>query len=228
MSDSPPRKEELVREVFESIRDRYDLLDSLISAGLDQRWRRFALKKLGLKGSSEVLDCGAGTGKLTKMILDSCPDCRVTSLDITKSMFRPSILPETRFIVASAESMPLEDSSFNAVASAYLTRNLGSVDNYFREAFRVLRSGGRLVNLDIYNPTIPGFSLLFRIYFYHLVPVVGNMATKSKSYTYLANSVKNFHSQETVMEKLESAGFKETGFKKLMGGSIGIHWGLKP
>lgn len=228
MTESPLKKEELVRQVFESIQDRYDLLDSLISAGMDQRWRRFALQQLDLKDSSEVLDCGAGTGKLTRMILDACPGCKVTSLDITRSMFRPSIMPDTKFIVASAEEIPLEASSFNAVVSAYLTRNLSNVDNYFSEAFRVLKSGGRFVNLDIYNPTLPGFSLLFRIYFYHLVPVIGNIATGSKSYTYLANSVKNFHSQETINEKIETAGFTSTGFKKMMGGSIGIHWGLKP
>ena len=228
MTDSPQGKEELVRNVFESIQDRYDLLDSLISAGLDQRWRKYALQKLELQDSSEVLDCGAGTGKLTRMILEGCPGCKVTSLDITKSMFRPSILPETKFIVASAEKIPLPDSTFNAVASAYLTRNLSSVDSYFSEAFRVLRSGGRFVNLDIYNPTLPGFSMLFRIYFYHLVPVIGNIATRSKSYTYLANSVRNFHSQETVLQKIAAAGFTNTGFKKLMGGSIGIHWGTKP
>jgi demethylmenaquinone methyltransferase/2-methoxy-6-polyprenyl-1,4-benzoquinol methylase len=228
MTESPLKKEEMVKQVFENIQDRYDLLDSIISAGMDQRWRRFALEKLDINDANEILDCGAGTGKLTRMIIDSCPGCRVTSLDITQSMFRPSILPETRFIVASAEDMPLESSSFNAVVSAYLTRNLGNVDNYFREAFRVLKNGGRFVNLDIYNPTLPGFSTLFRIYFYHIVPVIGNAATHSKSYTYLANSVKNFHSQETIQEKIEAAGFVHTGFKKMMGGSIGIHWGTKP
>lgn len=228
MTESPLKKEEVVRQVFESIQDRYDLLDSLISAGMDQRWRRIALQHLALRDREDVLDCGAGTGKLTRMILNACPRCSVTSLDITKSMFRPSILPETRFIVASAEEMPLEDSAFDAVASAYLTRNLNNVDNYFREAYRVLRSGGRFVNLDIFNPTLPGFSILFRIYFYHIVPVIGNTATKSKSYSYLANSVRNFHTHEKIMEKMKSAGFKNTGYRKMMGGSIGIHWGTKP
>ncbi len=222
------KKEDLVKQVFENIQDRYDLLDSIISAGVDQKWRRYALQKLDLKKSSDVLDCGAGTGKLTRMILDRCPDCRVTSLDITRSMFRPSILPETKFVVASAENMPLDDASYSAVVSAYLTRNLESVDRYLSEAFRVLRSGGRFVNLDIYDPTLPGFSVLFRIYFYHIVPVIGNTATKSKSYTYLANSVRNFHSQETILEKIKTAGFTDAGFKRLMGGSIGIHWGTKP
>ena len=228
MPEPSLKKEDLVRQVFENIQDRYDILDSIISAGLDQKWRRYALQKLDLKKSCDVLDCGAGTGKLTRMILDRCPDCRVTSLDITQSMFRPSILPETKFVVASAEDMPLDDASYSAVASAYLTRNLESVDRYFGEAFRVLRSGGRFVNLDIYNPTLPGFSVLFRIYFYHIVPVIGNTATKSKSYTYLANSVRNFHSQETILEKLKTAGFIDAGCKRMMGGSIGIHWGTKP
>lgn len=228
MAEQPvKKKEELVRGVFESIQDRYDLLDSLISAGMDQRWRRMLISELNLGESSEVLDCGAGTGKLTRMILESCPKCRVTSLDITESMFRPSVLPDCKFVVASAEKMPFPDESYDAVVGAYLTRNLGSVDSYFSEAMRVLKPGGMFANLDIYNPTLPGFSLLFSLYFYHIVPVIGNAATRSDSYTYLANSVKNFHSPEVVMEKMKDAGFINGSMKKMMLGSIALHVGQK-
>lgn len=227
MSEQPFRKEELVRNVFENIQDRYDLLDSLISAGLDQRWRRMLISSLHLRDGAHVLDCGAGTGKLTKMILETCPTCKVTSLDITEGMFRPSILPDCKFVVANAENMPFENESFDAVVSAYLTRNLESVDSYFSEALRILKPGGSFANLDIYNPTMPGFAQLFSIYFYHIVPFVGNVATGSKSYTYLAKSVKNFHAPEVVWEKIEAAGFDDVNLKKMMLGSIALHTGKK-
>ena len=227
MVEQPLRKEEIVRGVFESIQDRYDLLDSIISGGMDQRWRRILISSLHLKSGDRVLDCGAGTGKLTRMILDHCPDCIVTSLDITESMFRPSILPDTNFVVASAERIPLADSSFDAVVSGYLTRNLESVDAYFGEAMRVLKKGGIFANLDIYNPTIPGFAQLFSIYFYHFVPVLGNLATKSKSYTYLAKSVRNFFSPEVILDKIREAGFAGVSMKKMMLGSIALHVGEK-
>lgn len=221
------RKEELVKGVFESIQDRYDLLDSIISAGMDQRWRRMLISDLNLSSGSRVLDCGAGTGKLTRMILDLYPGCDVTSLDITESMLRPSILPETNFIVASAEDIPLEDSSCDAVVSAYLTRNLESVNRYFSEAYRVLKPGGTFANLDIYPPTLPVFSLLFSLYFYHIVPVIGNAATKSESYTYLANSVRNFHSPEVIRGRIQAAGFSDVRMRKMMLGSIALHVGKK-
>ncbi len=227
MAEQPLKKEELVRNVFENIQDRYDLLDSLISAGMDQRWRRRLIWSLNLKEGAAVLDCGAGTGKLTRMILESCPTCKVTSLDITEGMFRPSILPDCKFVVASAQDMPFENESFDAVVSAYLTRNLESVDSYFSEAMRVLKQGGMFANLDIYNPTIPGFSQFFALYFYHFVPFLGDHATDSDSYTYLAKSVKNFFHPETIAEKIISAGFRDVNMQKMMLGSIALHVGKK-
>lgn len=227
MAEQQLRKEELVRNVFENIQDRYDLLDSIISAGMDQRWRKKLIDSLNLKEGSQVLDCGAGTGKLTRMILDSCPSCKVTSLDITEGMFRPSILPDCKFVVASAQDMPFEDRSYDAVVSGYLTRNLESVDKYFSEAFRVLKPGGMFANLDIYNPTLPGFSQLFGLYFYHFVPFLGDHVTDSDSYTYLAKSVKTFHSPEAIREKVISAGFTNVKMKKMMLGSIALHVGKK-
>lgn len=228
MSEQQARKEELVRNIFENIQDRYDLLDSIISAGMDQRWRRRLIDSLNLKKGSHVLDCGAGTGKLTRMILESCPTCKVTSLDITEGMFRPSILPECKFVVASALDMPFDEGSYDAVVSAYLTRNLDSVDKYFLEAKRVLKPGGGFANLDIYPPNLPVYSQLFGLYFYHFVPFLGDRMTDSDSYTYLSKSVKNFFSPETIKDKIQKSGFLGVEMKRMMLGSIALHVGKSP
>ncbi len=225
--DQSGKKEELVVHVFESIQDRYDLLDSFISMGMDQRWRRILVSELGLKPGQTVLDCGAGTGKLTHGILQACPTCSTISLDITQSMFRQSYLPDTRFITASAENIPLDDCSVDAVASAYLTRNLENLDRYFAEVRRVLKPGGIFANLDIYNPRMPGFSPLFGLYFYHIVPVFGNLVTKSTSYSYLAESVRKFYSPDVVSQKIENAGLKVRKCKTMMLGAIGMHVAVK-
>lgn len=220
-------KEAAVKGIFESIQDKYDFLDSMMSFGMDQGWRRLMVDSLELSEDMTVLDCGAGTGKLTKQIADRCGTCNLISLDITEKMFRPSILPETRFIVGSAEDIPLEDHSVDRVVSAFLTRNLNDVDTYFREAYRVLRKGGIFINLDIYNPRTPVFRQLFALYFFHIVPFIGDRLTKSKSYSYLARSVKLFHQPEVISRKIEDNGFRIRKLYSKMLGSINIHVSVK-
>lgn len=220
-------KEAHVRDVFEAIQDKYDLLDSIISLGMDQPWRKKVLNIMGLETGMTVLDSGAGTGKLTRMIRDRCSECRVISLDITEKMFRPSLLSDVEFIVGSAENMPLEDSIVDRAASCFLTRNLSSVDSYLDELKRVLKPGGIFVNLDIFPPSNVVFGKFFSFYFYRIVPGIGDRATNSNSYSYLANSVKNFISPGEMSQKIREHGF-ELIEQKVMGlGSVAIHAGRK-
>lgn len=216
-------KEAKVRGVFEAIQDKYDLLDSIISLGLDQPWRKRVIRAMEIGGRMTILDSGAGTGKLTKMIRDGCSDCRVISLDITEKMFRPSLLSGVEFVVASAEQMPLEENSVDRAASCFLTRNLSNVDAYLQELHRVMRKGGIFVNLDIYPPGNFVLGKLFAFYFYRIVPWIGDKATNSDSYSYLAKSVMNFISPDTMGEKIRNNGF-ELIDQQVMGlGSIAIH-----
>ncbi|MEM0155604.1 MAG: class I SAM-dependent methyltransferase [Thermoplasmataceae archaeon] len=215
--------EESVRSVFESIQDKYDFLDSMISFGLDQPWRKKMVRVMELRDGLHLLDCGAGTGKLTAIVSEKCPTCIMTSLDITEKMFRKSLVPRTSFVVGSAEKLPFPDSSMDRIMSAFLTRNLSSQKNYFDESFRVLKKGGLLVNMDIYKPVIPVYRELFSAYFFHIVPFIGDRMTHSKSYTYLANSVIRFKSSEEISRLISGAGMKVEKVLKLMLGSVVIH-----
>ena len=216
-----------MRKVFSSIHVSYDRLDSLISSGQDNRWRKKLVSLVSIPSRGTILDCGAGTGKLTDLLQKTFPGCDTISLDITMDMFRHGRNSRTRFIEASAEHIPLEDGSMDAVVSAYMTRNLISVDNYFSEAFRVLKHGGIMVNMDIFNPDTPVFSQFFSVYFYRLMPVIANYFSGTNAYTYLANSVKNFYTPEEISSKIKHAGFSDVLTKKLMLGSICIHSGKK-
>lgn len=220
-------KEKKVREIFNSIQEKYDFLDTLISMGQDERWRRFMVKNLDLRDNLEILDCGAGTGKLTRQILESCKTCRTTCLDVTDTMFRPEIFPDTKFIVASAEKIPMPDESVDRVVSAFLTRNLENVDNYFKEVHRVLRRGGIFINMDIFDPRMPVYRQFFSIYFYKIMPIIGNRMTGSRSYTYLAQSVKNFYDHGTLEEKISKSGISLKRSKSFMLGSVYVHIGTK-
>ncbi|MCL5802707.1 MAG: class I SAM-dependent methyltransferase [Candidatus Thermoplasmatota archaeon] len=220
-------KEKNVREIFNSIQDKYDFLDTLISMGQDERWRRFMVKNLELKDNLDVLDCGAGTGKLTRQIIEACGTCSTTCLDVTDSMFRPKLFPNTRFIVASAEHIPLPDESVDRVVSAFLTRNLENVDNYFSEVHRILRKNGIFINLDIFDPEIPVYRQFFSLYFYRMMPRIGNRMTGSKSYSYLAQSVKNFYDHETLETKIRNSGITLEISRPFMLGSVYVHKGVK-
>ncbi len=220
--------ENRVIEVFDRISEKYDLLDSLISWGMDQRWRREVVRLLDLRAGSRVLDCGAGTGKLAIQIRKSCPECRISIIDINENMLRRDLLPDVSFSVGSVESMPIDDGTQDRVTSAFLTRNVIRLERYFSEVYRVLDHGGVFVNLDIFNPSLPVYRDFFAMYFYRVVPLFGNLITSSKSYTYLANSVKKFVSPETFSSMLSLAGFKSVHFKQYMLGAVNIHVGVKP
>jgi len=220
-------KEKNVREIFNSIQEKYDFLDTLISIGQDERWRRFMVKNLDLRNNLEILDCGAGTGKLTRQIIESCKTCRTTCLDVTDTMFRPEMFPDTKFIVASAEKIPMPDESVDRVVSAFLTRNLENVDNYFNEVHRVLRRGGIFINMDIFDPRMPVYRQFFSIYFYKIMPIIGNHMTGSRSYTYLAQSVRNFYDHGTLEEKIRKSGISLKRSKSFMLGTVYVHIGTK-
>ncbi len=209
--------------VFNKISGKYDLLDSFISWGQDQRWRRRVVDDLDLKPGLDVLDCGAGTGKLSRLIVQRCPQCKLVALDINKNMFRSDLLPGVEFRVSSAEDLPFPDGTFDRIASAFLTRNVDHLDIYFSEVSRVLKPGGIFVNLDIFPSAVSWFNPLFSFYFYNVVPVFGNMVTKSQSYTYLAGSVKNFITPEKMNDLLLKSGFSVRPVRKFMYGTVAIN-----
>ncbi|WP_162053253.1 class I SAM-dependent methyltransferase [Thermoplasma acidophilum] len=220
-------KHQAVKKIFDQIATKYDLIDTIISLGLDQHWRRVLVSSLGLREGMRCLDCGAGSGKVTELIYFRCGGCDVTALDITDSMFNPELKKYVKFVVSPAESLPFPDASFDRVSSAFLTRNLADIDRYFAEVYRVLRPGGVFVNMDIYNPTRPVISEFFSLYFYRFVPFFGNRATGSKNYTYLANTVKYFHRPSVISQKLADRGFSVEA-TDLFFGAVYLHRSVKP
>lgn len=219
--------DEKVIEVFDRISGKYDLLDTMISWGMDQHWRKEVVRFLDLRPDLRVLDCGAGTGKLSALILKNCPECHLSIVDINENMLRRDLFPSVTFNVGSVEDMPMDDRSMDRITSAFLTRNVGRLERYFSEVYRILDSGGIFVNLDIFNPQIPVYRDFFSLYFYRIMPAFGNIITSSKSYTYLADSVKKFVTPETFSSMLELAGFKSVYFKPYMLGAVNIHVAVK-
>ena len=200
-------EEERVRSVFNSIYNKYDLIDSIISFGMDSAWRRTMISMAGSRQYKSILDCGAGTGKLTMQLRKKFPDARMVALDVSDQMI--SLIPDPGIerVVGSAVELPFDSSSFDLVTSAFLTRNVPSIEAYLKEAYRVLRKDGALINLDIHTPVIHGYREIFSLYFFHVVPIIGDLLTGSNSYSYLSNSVRNFVGPDELIDKARQAGF---------------------
>ena len=229
----------LVRNLFDRIAWRYDLLNRIISFRLDSRWRRKAIRALGVAGRPAlVLDLGTGTGALA---LDACkllaPGSRVVGLDFSRSMLihakdrtsRAGHAARAAYILAHALAAPVRSESFDAVMSAFVLRNVGDLGSFFRESYRVLKPGGRMVSLDMFPPPQGVFSRLYWFYFGRLMPWIGGVVSGDPAaYRYLSDSVRAFVSPEKVADTIASAGFVDTRTVRYLRGAICLQVATRP
>ena len=232
-------KPRYVAEMFGRIAARYDLMNTLMTAGQDQRWRRTVARMAvetpnaelrrgkGARGTL-ILDIGTGTGRLAEAILKAHPSARVLGLDFTEAMLRRARrqINPTR---ADALSLPFADHQFDAVVSAFVVRNLASVADGIAEQVRVLRPGGLLVVLE----TTPGprglLGRLIRLYFRLVVPALGRLiARDSAAYTYLPESTMAFLEPARLASILTGYGLIDVRVRPLALGSVAISSASKP
>ncbi len=224
-----------VREMFARIAPRYDAANRVLTAGMDERWRKRAISILQPPHGGAVLDLCCGTGDLVFHLLRTDPAMRVTGIDFCAPMLdgaRARAAKEARgsatFIEGDVMSLPFDDRSFDGATMGFSLRNVVDIDQVLSEALRVLRPGARFVNLDVSKAPSPLFKRFFDLYFYKLVPIVGGLVGGSKqAYTYLPNSLTHHPNADELRERFIRAGFRDAGFVRLMGGSIAIHYGTK-
>ena len=212
----------MVRDVFRDISRNYDFFDSLMSFGMDRRWRKVVVDMLDIQDGMRIMDVGAGSGKTIEEIAGRYPNSMIEAVDITQEMF-PENMKNVNFNIASAESIPFQDGTFARIVSCFLTRNVESLENYFFEAYRCLEPGGVFCNLDIFDPEKSFIAPLFRTYFYRIMPLLLDRTSRSHSYSYLAGSVKRFISPSAMEGMLENTGFSSVTTKRLAGGTVYIH-----
>lgn len=218
-----------VHNTFGRIAGRYDLMNRLMTAGQDRRWRRETIRRLDLKPGERLLDLGAGTGDLGRAALRQQPGLHLVSADFSLEMLlagkRSGRLP---WLEADALHLPFEDNSFEAVVSGFLLRNVGDLQAALKEQYRLLKPGGRMAVLET---TRPGRSLLAPFVWLHMhivIPLIGRLvAGDPQAYRYLPASSEAFLTAEGLAERMSAAGFKQVGFRRRMAGTIAIHWGEK-
>jgi demethylmenaquinone methyltransferase/2-methoxy-6-polyprenyl-1,4-benzoquinol methylase len=221
-----------VRQIFGQIAPRYDRLNRLMTAGQDLRWRREAIQQLEISPGMLILDAGAGTGDITLMIMQCCPQVRVIASDLTPEMIqvgknRPGGSRVT-WVVADANDLPFASGIFDGAISGYLLRNVGDLAATLSEQYRILRPAGRMVSLDTTPPQQNMLKPFINFYLRYGIPLLGHLfAANAEAYLYLPDSTEHFLGAEKLAEKMRSAGFSVVSFVRRMFGTMAIHKAIK-
>ncbi len=223
-----------VAGVFDSVAQRYDLMNDLMSGGLHRLWKAFTIDRSGVREGSRVLDVAGGTGDLSLAFARRAGKSgQVWLTDINNSMLthgrdrvadKGLLLPVAQ---CDAEKLPFPDDYFDCVSVAFGLRNMTHKDRALAEMFRVLRPGGRLLVLEfshVWKPLTP----LYDFYSFKVIPRIGELVTKDEaSYRYLAESIRVHPDQETLKSLMEQAGFEKVEYFNLTLGVVALHRGFK-
>lgn len=223
-----------VREMFGNIAGRYDLLNHLLSANVDKRWRRIVAnkvrEKLSAPASARILDVACGTGDLSLTLFETT-GAQVVGTDFCRPMLAiadgkiPSQVP---LIEGDALRLPFRSDSFDAVTIAFGLRNLSSVEDGLAELCRVLKPGGWVAVLEFSTPSNAILRGLYGAYFRRVLPLIGGAISGSLSaYVYLPTSVQSFPDQRRLALLMEQAGYEQVGYQNLTGGIAALHIGRK-
>jgi demethylmenaquinone methyltransferase/2-methoxy-6-polyprenyl-1,4-benzoquinol methylase len=235
MVSDPAGKGAYVRDMFAAIAPRYDRANRLLTAGVDEAWRRRAVAELAAPRGGRVVDLCCGTGDLVFGLLRSDPELDVVGIDFTPAMLdgarsrakRSDPTGRATFLEGDVTRLPFPDAGFDGATMGFSMRNVVDVVGTLKEARRVLKPGARFVNLDVTKPSHPLVRRIFGLYFYSVVPLVGGLVGGSKTaYRYLPNSLTNFPDADGLADRFRAAGFREVRTIRLGFGAIALHVGV--
>ncbi len=216
--------------MFARIAPRYDLMNRLMTAGMDVAWRREMLQRAELSSGVRVLDIGTGTGDIAREISEQHPVALTIAADYTFEMMLAGKQSGRALNFSSADALrlPFADEMFDAVVSGFLLRNVTDLDRALREQYRVLKPNGRFVALDTTRPEKNLLSPFIQFHLQTIIPTLGRFITgQDGAYSYLTASTANFLRAEDLADRARAAGFHDVGFARKNFGTIAIHWGKK-
>jgi demethylmenaquinone methyltransferase/2-methoxy-6-polyprenyl-1,4-benzoquinol methylase len=217
-----------VQAMFDRIAGVYDLMNSVMTAGLHHRWRERAADMARLDLGDSALDVATGTGDLAiELSRRVGPQGEVVGSDFSEGMLELARrkAPELRFEHGNALSLPYDDDEFDAATVGFGARNFSDLPQGLREMARVVRPGGRVVILEITTPERPPLSLFFRLWFDRVVPLLGRFAGDSDAYSYLPSSVRRFPNARGLGAAMSAVGMVDVRWLLTAGGIIAIHVG---
>lgn len=222
--------------MFDAIARRYDMLNHLLSMGVDKGWRRKVVREVARSGAEQVLDVATGTGDLAIMLARKCPSAHITGIDLSEQMLafgaekvlRQGLGGRITLMQGDAEALPYTDAAFDAVTAAFGVRNFEDMERGMAEVFRVLRPGGSVWVLEFGVPRRKIFGTVYRFYFHRVLPVLGGMISRDRrAYAYLPQSVDGFPYGAAFVGILRGAGFSDCRVENLFGGVAQIYYAKK-
>lgn len=229
-------KQSLVRDVFDSVASKYDLMNDVMSFGAHHLWKHYTIKTSNIKAGDKVLDIAGGTGDLAAAFSKKTGDSgKVILSDINASMLeqgRKKLIDKgitgVEFAQLSAEDIPFADNSFDIVSIAFGLRNVTNKDKALREMYRVLKPGGCLLILEFSKTNNEMLEQAYDFYSFNIIPKMGKfIADDEDSYQYLAESIRKHPNQETLKQMTLDAGFNLCEYHNLTGGIVALHKAIK-
>lgn len=230
-------KRKLVAQVFDSVADRYDLMNDLMSMGAHRIWKRFFAEFAHIQPQMQVLDLAAGTADISSLISKKLgTGGRVFATDINYNMLangRDKIInkgeiEKIKFSLANAENLPFADQCFDRVTIAFGLRNVTDKDKALREMHRVLKPHGQALILEFSHVKNPLMQKAYDTYSFHILPKLGELVANDRdSYQYLAESIRKHPDQNTLKQMIYSAGFEHSDYTDMLNGIVAIHRGFK-
>ena len=225
-----------VKGVFDSVADRYDIMNDLMSGGLHRAWKRYTIDHAGVRPGHTVLDLAGGTGDLAMAFArQTGPQGYVVLADINAAMLArgrarlvdAGVAGNLAVAQVDAENLPFADASFDCVTMAFGLRNVTDKDRALASMRRVLKPGGKVLILEFSKP-LDALQPLYDLYSFRVLPALGKLvAGDEASYRYLAESIRMHPDQHTLLSMLEDAGFERCRYDNLAGGIVALHVGYR-
>ena len=226
-------KKGLVQNVFDQVYDQYDLMNDCMSLGIHRLWKKNLLNMMNPSPNMKLIDVACGTGDIAKLFLNKInKSSLITCVDpnnrmIKKGKEKLKEFKNLNWVIAPAEKLPINTNSFDFYTISFGLRNTKNLDKALKEAYRVLKPGGRYLCLEFSKIQNSGLNFIYRNYS-KLIPSIGKLIVgEKKPYEYLIKSIENFVNQEQLIDLMKKNGFEKCTYRNLSGGIVSIHSGWK-
>ena len=229
MKTNHKNNERLVTRVFEDIFDKYDLINDLMSLGIHRIWKKEFINRLNPQKNTNLIDVASGTGDIARLYLNKinfkgnvyCVDENRGMLNLNKKKI--NLNKNIKWFCSNAEKLPFKKNFFDYYTISFGIRNINNINIALKEAYRVLKPGGRFLCLEFSKVKNEILSKFYKSYS-KSIPQIGKIIVgKSEPYEYLINSIEKFHSQDEFVKKIEEQNFENVTYKNLTGGIVAIH-----